>query len=320
MTKKERVILFFKDYSIILIGSAIYALSVKVFTAPNDIAPGGLTGIATILNSLFSLPIGVMVIVMNIPLFIWGAIENGTRFLLKTAIATVLSSILIDIFELIPYVYEGEKILAALFGGVLSGIGLAMIFYRGGSTGGTDIIGKCIHKHCPHISMGSIILVSDMAVVAMAAIVYRSIENAMYAIIAIFVSTKIIDSFVYGFSRDNGKLMIIITAIPDEISKVILERSQRGVTVVDGQGAYSRQKRGVLLCAARPSEVFKIKSMITSADPSAFIIITTATTISGEGFLNAEDIMEKNKELKAKLKELEEQDKLKEEASESKGT
>ena len=304
MSQRETVLATIKDYVLIVIGCALYALSVRVFTAPNNIAPGGLTGIATMLNSLFSLPIGMMVIVMNIPLFIWGTIENGTRFLLKSSVATILSSVLIDVFEWIPYTYSGETILAALFGGVLSGVGLALIFYRGGSTGGTDIIGKCIHKRKPHISMGSIILATDIVVIVMAGIVYRSIESALYAVIAIFVSTKIIDNFVYGFSRDNGKLMIIITAMPDEISKAILERSQRGVTIVDGQGAYSRQKRGVLLCAARPSEVFKIKSMINMADPNAFVIITTATTISGEGFLNAEDIIEKNKEAKAKLEEL----------------
>ena len=304
MSKRERIFVFIADYLLIFIGSILYAVSVRVFTAPNEIAPGGLTGIATILNSLFSLPIGIMVIAMNIPLFIWGAAEIGPRFLIKSAIATVLSSVMIDLFELIPYSYTGDKILASLFGGVLMGAGLALIFYRRGSTGGTDIIGKCIHKRRPHMSIGTIILAADIAVVVLSAIVYKSIENALYAVIAIYVSTKIIDSFVYGFSRDNGKLMIIITAIPDEISAVILERSQRGVTVVDGQGAYSRQKRGVLLCAARPSEVYKIKSMITTADPQAFIIITTATTISGEGFLNTEDLIEKNKELKAKLEEL----------------
>ena len=308
MSKREKVVAFIVDYLLILAGSVLYALSVRVFTAPNDIAPGGLTGIATMLNSLFSLPIGIMVIVMNIPLFIWGTVEIGTRFLIKTSVATIVSSVLIDIFELIPYSYTGEKILAALFGGVLSGAGLSLIFYRGGSTGGTDIIGKCIHKRLPHISMGSIILVSDIVVIVMAAIVYHSIESALYAVIAIFVSTKVIDNFVYGFSRDNGKLMIIVTSMPEEISQVILERSQRGVTIVNGEGAYSHQKRGVLLCAARPSEVFKIKSLITAVDTHAFVIITTATTISGEGFLNAEDIIEKNKKAKAILEELNNED------------
>lgn len=307
MSQRDKVLTAIKDYLLIAIGCALYAISVRVFTAPNEIAPGGLTGIATMLNSLFSLPIGITVILMNIPLFIWGTIEIGPRFLLKSSVATILSSVMIDFFELIPYAYSGEKILAALFGGMLSGTGLALIFYRGGSTGGTDIIGKCIHKRKPHISMGSVILAADIVVIVMAGIVYKSIENALYAVIAIFVSTKVIDNFVYGFSRDNGKLMIIITAMPEEISRVILEQSQRGVTIVDGQGAYSRQKRGVLLCAARPSEVFKIKSMISSADPNAFVIITTATTISGEGFLNAEDIIEKNIEVKAKLEELNQQ-------------
>lgn len=138
------------DYAIMLAGAAVYATSVVVFTAPNDIAPGGLTGVATMLNHMFGLPIGTMVLVMNIPLFIWGAVENGISFLTKTIAGTVFASILIDVFTPIMTAYTGDRILVAIFGGILNGVGLEMIFMRGGSTGGTDIVALNLHKHFPY--------------------------------------------------------------------------------------------------------------------------------------------------------------------------
>ena len=157
------------DYAIMLAGAAVYATSVVVFTAPNDIAPGGLTGVATMLNHMFGLPIGTMVLVMNIPLFIWGAVENGISFLTKTIAGTVFASILIDVFTPIMTAYTGDRILVAIFGGILNGVGLEMIFMRGGSTGGTDIVALNLHKHFPYFSTGNLIFAAD-ALVASAAV------------------------------------------------------------------------------------------------------------------------------------------------------
>ena len=276
----------FLDYFLISVGAAVYALSVVLFTAPNNIAPGGIAGVSTLLNYLYGFPIGVVTLILNIPLLIWGAVENGLRFIIRTVIGTAISSVLIDVFSLIPFHYSGEMILAAIFGGLISGTGLGLIFLRGGSTGGTDIIGRNLHKHFQYLSVGTIILICDVVVIVASAVVYKSIENALYAVIAIFTSTKLIDAVVFGFSHDNGKLLIVITAKPDKVSAVLLEAG-RGVTLLPAKGAYTDTPRGAILCATHSREVYRIKNLITEADPDAFIITSTATAISGQGFENA---------------------------------
>lgn len=276
------------DYLIIAVGAVLYALSVVVFTSPNNIAPGGFTAVATMLNFMFSLPIGTFIFLMNIPLFIWGAIENGLNFLTKTIIGTAFVSAAIDVLTPFVPVYTGDTLLAAIFGGILNGIGLGFIFYRGGSTGGTDIIALNIHKHMPYVSMGNIILIADFVILVMAFFVYNSFESVLYAIIAIFVSIKVIDTISYGTSRGNGKLMFIITNKYDELSKTIMNNLERGVTLLDGEGAYSGEKKRVIMCAVRPQQVYRIQNSVKSIDENAFIIVTTAGTIRGRGFARKE--------------------------------
>lgn len=276
------------DYLIIAVGAVLYALSVVVFTSPNNIAPGGFTAVATMLNFMFSLPIGTFIFLMNIPLFIWGAIENGLNFLTKTIIGTAFVSVAIDVLTPFVPVYTGDTLLAAIFGGILNGIGLGFIFYRGGSTGGTDIIALNIHKHMPYVSMGNIILIADFVILVMAFFVYNSFESVLYAIIAIFVSIKVIDTISYGTSRGNGKLMFIITNKYDELSKTIMNNLERGVTLLDGEGAYSGEQKRVIMCAVRPQQVYRIQNSVKSIDENAFIIVTTAGTIRGRGFARKE--------------------------------
>ena len=277
--------LFF-DYLVIFAGAVLYGISVAMFTSPNNVAPGGLTGVATMLNYMFSLPIGIMIFVMNIPLFIWGFIENGKGFLTRTLVATALVSVMIDVLTPILPAYTGDTILAAGFGGVLNGLGLGLIFYRGGSTGGTDIIALNLHKHFPFISTGTIILVSDILVLLMVFFVYHSIENVLYALLVIFISIKVIDAVSYGTSRGNGKLMFVISDNYEEVSANIMKNLKRGVTYLNGEGAYSGNDKKVFMCAGRPQEVYKITSGIKNVDPNAFIIVTTAGAIKGRGFVN----------------------------------
>lgn len=273
------------DYIVIAAGAVLYAMSVVIFTAPNNIAPGGMTGVATMLNYLFSLPLGTMIFVLNIPLFIWGAIENGISFLTKTIIGTALVSVSIDVLTPILPIYTGDAILAAGFGGVLHGIGLGLIFYRGGSTGGTDIVALNIHKHFPFVSTGTIILITDIAILVMVFFVYQSIENVLYALLTIFVSIKVIDAVSYGTSRGNGKLMFVITDYHSKVSDGIMQNLHRGVTLLSGKGAYSGTNKQIIMCAVRPQEVYKITSIIKSIDSHAFVIVTTAGIIKGEGFV-----------------------------------
>lgn len=281
---KKKFWRLFSDYAVIIFGAAVYALSVTVFTAPNNIAPGGFTGIATILNHLFDLPIGTAVLVLNIPVIIWGTLENGKSFLAKTICGTVAASVLIDVFTLFIPAYHGEKILAAIFGGVLSGFGLALVFHRGGTTGGTDIIARNIHKRLPFVSVGKIIFIVDLIVLTAAALVYKNLESGLFAAIAIFVSIKTLDSVVYGVAHDNGKLMFIISDEYDKISKEIMSSLGRGVTILDAEGAYQHSDKKVLLCALRSRQVHLVNSIVKDVDESAFVIVTTATAISGYGF------------------------------------
>ena len=276
------------DYIIIALGASLYAASVAVFTSKNNIAPGGLTGVAIMLNYLFSLPIGAMIFVMNIPLFLWAFFESGKGFLVKTMIGTALVSVFIDIFQVILPFYSGNIMLAAIFGGALSGLGIGLIFARGGSTGGTDIIAVSLNKRFPHISTGRLMLISDAVVLTAAAIVYGNIESALYAGITIFVSVRVIDAVTYGTSRGNGKLIFIISDSYETISREIIQKLGRGVTILNGSGAYTGNSKRVLMCAARPNQVVKITKGVKIIDRNAFIVVTTANSILGGGFYNSD--------------------------------
>lgn len=286
---KKKVFNGILDYVIMFIGASLFGASVNMFTAPNGIAPGGLTGVGTMLNYLFNIPIGAVILLFNIPLFIWGAVELGKKFLAKTVFCTVLVSLIIDLTASFTYQYSGDTLLAAIFGGLFAGVGLGFVFYRGGSSGGTDIVSRIIHKHNPHISMGTVGLVIDIVVFVFAAIVYGSIESALYAVIAKFVTSKVVDAMIYGTAHDNGKLMFIVTDKCEELSLLITEQVGRGVTQIDAHGAYNNSSKKVLMCAVRPAQVHKIRGLVHSADSNAFIIVTTATAISGKGFATSEN-------------------------------
>ncbi len=275
------------DYIVIALGASLYAASVAVFTSKNNIAPGGLTGVATMLNYLFYLPIGAMIFLLNIPLLIWAYFGSGKDFLIKTVTGTALASALIDIFQAVLPYYHGSVMLAAIFGGAASGLGLGLIFSRGGSTGGTDIIALNVNKKLPHISTGRLILLFDTLVLTSAAVVYGNIESALYAGITIFVSVRVIDAVTYGTSRGNGKLIFIISDEFELISRGIIGRLGRGVTVLNGFGAYTGSQKRVLMCAARPNQVVKITKGVKIIDPKAFVVVTTANAIMGEGFYSS---------------------------------
>ncbi len=281
---------FVIDYAIILAGCFIYAVSVALFSSPNDIAPGGVMGISILINHLLPmLPIGILSLALNIPLFIWGGIEIGWKYLYRSLSATVISSLMIDAFEL-EFVasfikpYTGNPLLVCVFGGILCGAGMSLIFNRGGSTGGTDIVSRIMHKRKPHISLGKFMVLCDAVVVAAAVVVYGNIENAFYAIVFIFASSKIVDIIVYGFARNNGKLLYVITSHYEEVTELILRDIDRGVTLLDAQGGYNKDEKKVIMCAVRPNQVHQTTVLVHSVDPNAFVIVTTAGTISGEGF------------------------------------
>lgn len=279
--KNGQMISFAKDILTYIIGGLIYAVSVDMFTAPNDIAPGGVTGIATIVHSFSGLPIGGLILVINIPLFIAGGLIIGRKYILKTIMCTVTFTIAIDALAPILPRYIGNPLLAAVFGGIAAGAALGIIFSRGSSTGGADVIARIAGKYYPHITQGRLLLIIDIIVVAVAA-VFFGMESALYALIAIFIGSKVVDTVLYG--KDNGKLMLIVTNESASVARSIAESTDRGATVLHGRGAYSGGERDVLMCAVRRNEAYKVRGAVRRADRSAFIIVSDATEILGEGF------------------------------------
>ncbi len=263
-------------------GGALYALSVNMFTAPNDILPGGFTGAATILNYLFSIPIGITIFLLNVPLFLISFRKFGLPFILKTVVATFLMSALIDLSAPFLPVYSGDKLLSSLFGGILSGAGLGLVFLRGATTGGTDIVSKLLRLRFSALSMGRMVLLLDLAVIAASFFVYRSLESVLYSLVVIYVSAQCIDLVLAGFSHD--KLLFMITEKGEAASRAITSVLDRGVSVVPVRGGYSGKELQMLLCAARAGDAHRVAKAVREVDSKAFVVITEATEVFGEGF------------------------------------
>ena len=272
----------FADIPMYFLGGMLVAVSISCFAAPNGIAAGGFSGVGTLLNYLFLLPIGLTVLIMNIPVFIVGGRRFGSIFLIKTVIATALQSLLIDLAAVFLPHYSGDRLLAALFGGVLSGLGLALVFMRGATTGGVDIIAKLINLRYSHISIGRLIMILDAFVVAAAAVIYRNIESALYAVVMIYVQSKAIDAVLFGM--DKGRVLLINSRKHEQIAQQIMDKMHRGVTVIGAKGAYTKQNQPILLCAVRPYESAALRAIVREIDKTAFMVSLAAGEVVGEGF------------------------------------
>lgn len=270
------------DILICSAGAFIYAVGVNCFVSPNEISSGGATGLAILANHLWNFPIGTAMFAINIPLFIIAFFVFGWSFIVKTLFSTLMTSLFIDLGTLFMPAYEGDKILAALFGGAIMGIGLGIIFTRGSTSGGTDIMGKLLKKAFPHISMGRLVMICDLFIVLLAGVVYQNIESILYATIVFLVSSKSIDMLLYG--SDRGKMIMIISDNADEIAKAITSETPRGVSILPCQGAYTGQAKHMLLSVVRPHEVAKMRKIVKRFDEKPFIIISDATEILGLGF------------------------------------
>ena len=280
--KRKQLFSFLIDLLFYIAGGIIYSVAVLLFLTENEISPGGLTGIATILNYLFSLPIGTVVFILNIPLLAAGFIKFGGIFIAKTAVATAVMSLTIDISGLFMPKMKIDPILAALFGGLLMGLGISLFMLRGATTGGTDIIAKLINRKFPHLTVGRLMLAADAAVVGLSALVYKNMESALYAVIAIYASSRVMDLILYG--ADRGKIIYVITDNAKELSDSIMSLINRGVTLLDVTGAYTGTKRQMLMCTVRRHEVAAVCRLATSCDKNAFIIVGEAGEVLGEGF------------------------------------
>lgn len=282
-TKKKTVIDTVVDILFWIAGTFLYALSVQVFVAPNALAAGGVTGIATTVNHLFPvIPTGVMIFACNIPLFIISWIVFGKHFILRTIVATALNSVFMDLIPNFIPAYEGEKLICALFGGLLCGIGLGLVFRHGATTGGMDIATRLVRLKLPHISTGTMTLVLDFFVILFAGLCYKSVDSILYSVIVVFMSGKAMDAVIAGMG--HGRMLMIVSDHPQEITADIIKETGRGVSLLPVQGGFTGEEKKMLLCVVRAHEVAKIRKIVKRYDEHPFIIITESGEVLGLGF------------------------------------
>ena len=273
----------------------MYSSAVVCFIRPLRFTSGGVTGIALIINYLLPiLPIGLLVFLINVPLFIAAEKAFGAKFIVNTLAATTILSVMMDaiapIAEKYGWLYTGgEKIIGAIFGGVLAGAGLGLVFLHGATTGGTDILARLLRLKFPHISVGKLILMSDFAVVLLTGIVYKDIESILYSIVIIFLSSQALDYVVSG--RDHSKMLLISTSEPDKVTEDILRLCGRGVSLIHAEGGYSKEEKKLLMCAVRAHEVTTVRKIIAKYDEKPFIIVTDSSEILGLGFKSHKDTL-----------------------------
>lgn len=263
------------------IGIAIVAIGINMFFVPNKIAAGGITGLATVLHYLSGLSVGSLMLIFNVPLFIIGIKILGAKYGLKTLYGAIALAVLVDVFAPYTPTLTHDILLNSIYGGLLVGVGMGLVFRFRGNTAGTALAAAILHKIF-NITVGQALLILDFFVVAFAGIVFKSPELALYAIIAIFVTAKIIDLVQEG--PNNSKAFFIMAAEPELLAEGILKEVDRGVTFLQGKGGYTGQDRELLLCVVETSEVTQLKELIYQHDPQAFIIVTDAQEVLGEGF------------------------------------
>jgi uncharacterized membrane-anchored protein YitT (DUF2179 family) len=280
----------------ILLGSIILALAMNLFLIPYRIAPGGVSGIATVLFHLSDgkIPVGVTMLVINIPLFLSGLRARGKYFVIKSIVGAVLLSALIDLSE--PWLSDfavrflsstngtepQDLLLYAIAGGVASGLGLGFVFKEEATTGGTDMAAALLHKVFPWIPVGKMLIVLDGLVVLFATIVFKSFRLGLYSTIALYLSAKTLDAFLEGINF--SKSLMIISSKADIIAKSLMEEIDRGVTGLYGKGMYTDNPYTVLLCVVKKEEIHKVKNIVREIDPNAFVLLTDVREVLGEGF------------------------------------
>ena len=269
------------QYAGILAASALYAAAIALFLDPNHLAPGGVSGIAIIINQLTQIPTGTLILIMNVPLMALGMWKLGFRFLLSTLVAVISSSIFTNL--LAPYgPLTTDPLLAACAGGALLAVGMGILFKLGATSGGTDILIRVIKLKYKHLKTGSLFLATDCCVIAASALVFGDIDLALYAAIATIVSSFWLDLVLYG--RDEAKLVYLITDHEQAIAHRLLQELEIGVTYLQGQGAYTRDNKKVILCAMQKRLLPKVQEIAMEEDPFVFLIVTSASEIFGEGF------------------------------------
>ena len=279
---KHTLSYYVKSYVVITLGSLLYALAYNIFYAPNLVAMGGLTGLGQVLNALIPvLPVGTTVFVMNVPLFFLGWKFIGGHLLVSSLYAMTFSSFAIDVMDMIYQFPPMDTMLAAIFGGALLGAGIGLVFAKGATTGGTDLIARLLKLKFAWLPMGTLVLIPDFIVIVLAAIAFGKVESALYGIVSLFVTTKVMDTVLYGL--DSSKVAYIISDSCKAITDAVMAMD-RGATILHGEGAYSGDEKKVLMVAFKQKEIVPLKEKVNEIDPHAFLIVCDAHDVLGEGF------------------------------------
>ncbi|MBR4549627.1 MAG: YitT family protein [Oscillospiraceae bacterium] len=280
--------LFFK-YCMIALGSVVYAIGFQYFMFPNDIVSGGVTGIAMILNHFTRWPVGMTVLVLNIPLFVIAWRHFGADYLVGSLVGTAVSSVCVDIFASTGIVATTDPMLGSIIGGVIKGAGMGMIYYVGASTGGIDIVAKMLRQKYQQINFGTIVLILDVVIVSAYAFVLQKYESAMYSLIGMYVVSKVVDLALYGF--DNSSLCYIVSEKSEELAREIISgHVHRGVTILEGEGAYSHQTKHVIMCVIKRTQIGELRRLVRRVDERAFFIVTDAKNVFGNGFESISEV------------------------------
>ena len=280
---KNNIIKKILDLLVIAIGGAIFALSVALLLEPYGIVPGGVTGLSLLICELFPvLPLGMTMLAINIPLFLVSWRLLGHQFLIYSGFGTLVSALLIDLFANILPAIETEPLLAGVFGGLLMGVGLGIVFMRGATTGGGDIIARLLKYPFPSMNIGRLIFIFDGCVAVAAGFVFGSINNMLYAIITLYISSHAIDGILYGLNVE--RMAFIVSDNIPKIVQAISDKLGRGATLLHGEGSYSGKERKIILCAVKRQQIAALKNLIKEADPNAFLMLTEANEVLGEGF------------------------------------
>ena len=265
-----------------VVGSAIFALGFSLFLEPNDMSAGGISGLALIFVELTVIgTVGILSILINLPLFILGGVKIGKRFFAGSLLGMMLSSVLIDLFAAIPFPVL-EPLISVLYGGVICGAGLGIVFMAGTSTGGSDILVRLLKLKYRNVPIGQISLCFDALVVALTGLVFQDVSKSLYTGITVFLCSQVIDAMVYRF--DYSKVALIITSEHQQIADAIGKKLDRGATLLHGEGSYTHREMKIVLAAVKKQQIAELKELVMEIDPKAFVILQEAHQVLGDGF------------------------------------
>ncbi len=270
-----------KKFLMITLASVVYGAGISLLIDPNDLAPGGVSGLSVVLNRIIPLETGTIYLLINIPIMLLGIWKFGFRFIISTSWAILMISMSTNFFKPMGALTE-QPILASIFGGVLSAAGIGYVMREGATTGGTDIIVKCLKLKKPHLKTGSLFLALDIVIILTGGIVFKNADSVLYSLISVAITSVVLDMILYG--RDEAKMIFIISNASEPITARILEELDTGVTHLTGSGAYKKEGKQVILCAVKKANAYKVEEIVRQEDSNAFMIISNASEIYGEGY------------------------------------